>query len=65
MGFLEADGGALALLPQAEAQPERIARVLNGLISDPAKCATMAAAMQTLYLDDAAKRIAAEVVQVG
>ncbi len=61
---LERAGGA-RVLTEAEARPERVARGLAALLSDPAALATMSTHARSLALPGAARRIARRLLAVG
>jgi UDP-N-acetylglucosamine--N-acetylmuramyl-(pentapeptide) pyrophosphoryl-undecaprenol N-acetylglucosamine transferase len=57
-----AKAGAAVWLPSAEASPDRLARELSALISDPAKLSSMAASAAQLGRPHAARTIAADLL---
>ena len=53
------DAGAAAVVPDPELTPARLDEVLQDLLGDPQRLATMAAASQKLGIPDAADRVVA------
>ena len=60
-----ADAGAAVVLRDAELTPERLRHEVDAIALDSARRATMAAASRRLAKPDAARDIAAEVLQAG
>jgi UDP-N-acetylglucosamine--N-acetylmuramyl-(pentapeptide) pyrophosphoryl-undecaprenol N-acetylglucosamine transferase len=58
-------GGAATVLADAELEPERLAREVGGLLGDAPRLAEMTAASRALARPDAARRIAAEVLEAA
>lgn len=61
---LERAGGA-EVLTESEATPERVAAVLQVLLTDPDRLAVMGTSTRRMALPDAAKRIATRLLAVG
>jgi UDP-N-acetylglucosamine--N-acetylmuramyl-(pentapeptide) pyrophosphoryl-undecaprenol N-acetylglucosamine transferase len=57
--------GAAVALPDAECEPERLARELDALLGEPDRLAAMRAAARTLAVPDAAARVADLVEEAG
>ena len=60
-----ANAGAAVVLREGELGAERLAETLAGLLNDPGKLATMAAAARAVARPDAAERLADVVEQVA
>jgi UDP-N-acetylglucosamine--N-acetylmuramyl-(pentapeptide) pyrophosphoryl-undecaprenol N-acetylglucosamine transferase len=59
-----ADAGAAVVIDDAELDPERISRTASELLADPGRLAAMSRAASSIARPDAARRVAAEILDV-